>query len=212
VANRRTPRPITRRPIGTKEPKKRVTVVAEGSKTEPQYLALIQPLCLAALIEVEVVDEPATDPMSLVRRAVSISKKAREDHRRTKDPNSLVDEVWCMFDVDQHPFLGEACEMARVCDVRLAVSNPSFEIWLLLHFQEQTAFLSRSEAKRSLTRYLAGYNKTLVNFEPFLGRFDSARDRAKMLDHKHLGDGTSFPQNNPSSGVWRLIESIEGIY
>ena len=29
------------------------------------------------------------------------------------------------------------------------------------------------------------------------------------LDEKHRGDGTPAP-GNPSSGVWRLVESIEG--
>lgn len=212
MASRRTPKPISRSSVATKNVKKRVKVVAEGSKTEPQYLALIQSRCLAALVEVEVVDEPATDPRSLVQRAVHVQDDSRKESRRTKDPNALVDEVWCIFDVDQHPYLREACQQARDNGVGLAVSNPSFELWLLLHFQDQTAFLSRSDAKRKLTSHISGYDKTLRSLDPLLDRFDSARNRAEALDRKHSGDGTAFPDDNPSSGVWRLIESIEGRY
>lgn len=212
VASRRRPRPITRRPVGTKDPKRRVVVVAEGEKTEPQYLALLRPRCVAALIELDVVDEPATDPRSLVRRAVDIKAEANRAFRRTKDPNDLVDDVWCVFDVDEHPFLHEATQHARDNHVQVAISNPSFELWLLLHFAPQTAFLTRDEARRRLRQHLVGYDKTLPSLDPLEGRFADARARADALDRKHEGDGTRFPDNNPSSGVSRLIDAIEGGY
>lgn len=212
VVSRRRPRPITRRPVGTKDPKRRVVVVAEGEKTEPQYLALLRPRCVAALIELEVVDEPATDPRSLVRRAVDTKADANRAFRRTKDPNDLVDEVWCVFDVDEHPFLHEATQHARDNHVQVAISNPSFELWLLLHFVSQTAFLTRDEARRRLRQHLVGYDKTLPSLDLLEGRFADARARANALDRKHEGDGTRFPDNNPSSGVSRLIDAIEGGY
>lgn len=212
MTSRRRPRPITRRPVGTKDPKRRVVVVAEGAKTEPQYIALLRPRCLAALVEVEVVDEPATDPRSLVRRAVDIKADAQRSYRRSKDPNDLVDDVWCVFDVDEHLFLREACEQARDNGVQLAISNPSFELWLLLHFQSQTAYLSRDDARRSLQRHIVEYDKTIPSLGPFEGAFDNARQRAIALERKHEGDGTVFPQDNPSSGVWRLVNAIEGAY
>ena len=209
---KRTPRPSARRTVGLREPKKRVLVVAEGSKTEPQYLALIQPRCKAALIELEIVNERATDPRSLVRRACELQHEARKEHRRTKDPNAVLEEVWCVFDVDEHHFLIEARQQARDNGIRLAISNPSFEIWLLLHFQDQTAYLERGDARHRLSRHLAGYDKTLPSLDPLEERFESARGRAQALAPKHEGDGTHFPNDNPSSDVWRLVESIEGAY
>lgn len=210
--SKRTPKPIARRAVGVREPKKRVLVVAEGSKTEPQYLALIQPRCKVALIELEVVDERATDPRSLVRRACEIKSEADREHRRTKDPNAVLEEVWCVFDVDEHRFLMEARQQAHDNGIHLAISNPSFEIWLLLHFQDQTAFIERGDAKSRLARHLPGYDKTLSSLDPLEDRFEGARARAQALARKHEGDGTDFPQDNPSSQVWRLIESIEGAY
>ena len=39
-------------------------------------------------------------------------------------------------------------------------------------------------------------------------RADAAR-RARALTTKHVGDGTEFPKDNPSSGMYRLLEAIE---
>jgi hypothetical protein len=50
-----------------------------------------------------------------------------------------ADEVWCVFDVDEHPKLAEARDQANANGIQLAVSNPCFELWLLLHFQEHRA-------------------------------------------------------------------------
>ena len=195
-----------------REPKKRVVVVAEGKKTEPQYLALLNSRAQSALIELIVVDEDATDPPGLVRRACEVQDDAAKERRRTRDPNATVDEVWCVFDVDQHHQLKNACEQARANGVHLAISNPSFEIWLLLHFKDQTAFQHRHDVLKEVSSHIPSYDKSLTDLSLLEGLFNDARQRAQRLDAKHEGDGTAFPDNNPSSAVWRLVESIHAEY
>jgi hypothetical protein len=36
-----------------------------------------------------------------------------------------------------------------------------------------------------------------------------AHNSAVELDHRHLRDGVSFPDNNPSSGMHRLIATVK---
>jgi hypothetical protein len=55
-----------------------------------------------------------------------------------------------------------------------------------------------------------GKSLTLSTLELLGDRFDCARERAVRLDEKHHGDGTSAP-GNPSSGVWKLVDSIMGV-
>lgn len=212
MVSKRTPKPTVRKKVGIKEPLKRVVVVAEGAKTEPQYFTLIRPRCRAALIEVEIIDEPATDPRSLVRRACELKSNSEKEYRKTRDPNSLIDGVWCVFDVDEHHYLLEASTQARDNGIQLAISNPSFEVWLLLHFQEQTAYVERDAATKSVQRYLKGYNKKLASLDPLANLFEVAKARAIALEKKHVGDATRFPDDNPSSGVWRLVDAIHGAY
>jgi hypothetical protein len=201
-----------RRNVGRREPRKRVVVICEGEKTEPTYLRLLNIRTREALIELEIVDEPATNPKKLVERACSLNRAAAKEQRRTKDPNARIDEIWCVFDVDEHVLLREACQQALDNRVRLAVSNPSIEVWFLLHFQDQWAHIHRHEALRVLRDHLPRYDKGFVDVEDLLGRFDAARSRAQRLDVKHQGDGTQFPDNNPSSDLWKLVQSLKAEY
>ena len=48
------------------------------------------------------------------------------------------DELWVMIDVDRwnKSTLQEIAKEARQKGYRLAISNPCFELWLLLHFRD----------------------------------------------------------------------------
>lgn len=47
-----------------------------------------------------------------------------------------------------HPGLTDAIEQARQNGIWLAISNPCFELWLVLHFQDQSAWLDSDGACR----------------------------------------------------------------
>lgn len=201
-----------RRSVGTRSPKKRVVVVCEGAKTEPSYLTLISPRTKDSLVELEIVPESATTPKQLVETACFRLRGAEKIRRRTRDPNDSIDEIWCAFDVDEHPRLHEACQQARDNGVKLAISNPSIELWFLLHFVDQTANIHRKDALRNLRNYIGDYDKKFTDLDSLLGKYRDAKDRARRLAQKHMGDGTNFPADNPSSGMWELVDSLGVIY
>jgi hypothetical protein len=151
------------------------------------------------------IEEGGATPKRLVERAVAIKREAEHEARSQRDSFLAYDEVWCVFDVDEHPFLAEARQQARDNGVELAVSNPCFELWALVHFQEQWAFLERNEARRSLKRHLPEYNKALP-FERLKPHYWAAVDRARQLDRRCEGAGRLG--DNPSTGVYRLTERI----
>jgi len=82
------------------------------------------------------------------------------------------------------------------------------ELWFVLHFQDWTRHLERGEAQ-SLSKKLLHCGKHLTSdaVASLLDRYEEATTRAKSLDAKHLGDG-SGGFANPSSSVWKLVESI----
>lgn len=200
------------RKVATRTPKKRIVVVCEGEKTEPMYLKLINTRSEAALVELLVVDEAATSPKQLVERACTEKKDAEKLFRQTKDPNVRIDEMWCAFDVDQHLMIKEARQQAEANNVRLAISNPCIELWFLIHFTDQRGFIHRRDARRKLQRYIPEYDKRLTSLNYLEDKFEDARNRAKALDAKHSGDDTKFPDNNPSSDIWKLVESMQAEY
>ncbi len=201
------------RKIGSRSPKKRVLVVCEGEKTEPIYLRLVKlNTNNAVVVELELLDEKATSPKQIVERACLEQAKARKLARQTKDPNASIDEIWCAFDVDDHPMIKEAHQQADANGINLAISNPSIELWFLLHFENQTGYLHRDDALHKLKTYIKGYDKSFESIDVLRDRLRFANTRARKLDEKHRGDETSFPDNNPSSGMWRLIESLAAHY
>lgn len=149
-------------------------------------------------------------PMTLVREAKDVKKQHELDANRGK--GRAYDEYWCIFDIDEHPDLKDAVDLARRHDINVAVSNPCFELWFLLHVRDQTAYLTSAEAQ-SLARSDFGPGKApAADHLATLDRnYPTAVERAKKLDQKHENDGTPFPGDNPSSGMWRLTESIRSV-
>jgi len=186
------------------EPLPRILVVCEGVVTEPQYFDAFKREEENRLVEV-VIDNEGGVPKTLVERAVLRKKMAEQQAIREHDDNLKYDEVWCVFDVDQHPRLADARQQARDNGIRLAVSNPCFELWLLLHFSDQTAHIERKPAATALGKYIRGYDKH-VPFEVLrFGYIDAVR-RAQLIERRCIEAGDEG--GNPSTGVYLLTERI----
>lgn len=179
-------------------------VFVEGKVTEEEYLNFWHRR-FRDRVTVEVHDFRGT-PKALVERAIEVKQKNEKNARRGR--GRAHDEVWCVFDVDEHPHLAEAIDLARRHDINLAISNPCIELWFVLHFADQTAYIDRHAVQRQ-AKQLLGCDKSLTGaaLELLGDGFDEAKARAQRLDEKHLGDGTQAP-GNPSSEVWRLVDVI----
>src|SRR3954451_2941209 len=141
MSMRHKSRPLKRRKPRI-EPRKRVLVICEGEKTEPSYFTGVKRLEQASTVDIEI-DKAGGVPKTLVERAVAKKKDSKRAVSRDGDPNLLYDEIWCVFDVDEHPNLQDAKQQAKANGIELAISNPCFELWLHLHFKEQTASIER---------------------------------------------------------------------
>lgn len=144
--------------------------------------------------------------MQLVERAVAAQRG--EARQGKKERGRAHDQIWCVFDRDEHPNFTEAIGLALRHGINLAISNPCLELWFLLHFEDQTAHLER-RAAQGRAESLLGCSKVLTEaaLSELAERYDDASVRAVKLDEKHAGDG-SPPGSNPSSAVWRLVDVI----
>lgn len=189
-----------------REPKPRILCVCEGAITEPEYLRGFTSHCRNPRVEVVVVPGAGV-PRTLVERARERKREAATDAKRQGDENLSFDEVWCVHDIDDHPKIDEARVMARDNGIQLAVSNPCFELWLVLHFRDDPGAQHRDHLARLLGQFLPGYEKH-VEFSRFADGYGEAVRRASRLEELAERDGE--PGRNPTSGVWRLTESIRG--
>jgi hypothetical protein len=181
-----------------------ILVVTEGAVTEPEYLNGFVGANRNPRVRVEVVGGAGV-PRTIVESARELKKDAEDRARAERDDNLRYEEVWCVFDIDQHLNVPNAKEMARDNDIHLAVSNPCFELWLLLHFADQPGIRHRWELCKMMERHIPNYDKH-VDYHYYSNGYDSAARRARRLDDDAEADGDAG--RNPTTGMWRLTESI----
>ena len=192
-----------RRRRATRTPKQRFLIICEGRVTEPRYFNQIRHL-MRSPIDLEVL--PGGDPKLLVELAVQRKRESDLNASRNNDSYLAYDQIWCVCDVDQHERLRDALQQAKANLIQVALSNPCFELWALLHFQDQTAHIERAQARHLCKKYMPGYDKelpcsTLMQFLP------DAVKRATELAAMHQRQNTH--RANPSTEVYLLIAEIE---
>lgn len=203
---RRQPAASLARRVGVRTPRKTILIFCEGKNTEPQYFEALKR-------EPEVRDTAAVDlrvdPDSAGGAPITLVRMAVDARRRAIREGSEIDEFWCVFDVEwptHHPSLKEALDLAERNDINVAVSNPCFEIWLALHFKDVRSFHDNDEARR-LRRSVDGQpGKSIVGAQ-YMGHRKEAARRAAKLAAFHRENGAAIPHDNPSSGMYRLIEA-----
>jgi hypothetical protein len=198
---RRQAKPLKR--VAEKRAELRTVVVfTEGKNSEPDYVNGLKQLTHIAedvALNLELHPDHGV-PLTLVRLAVECKK------------DQEVDECWCIFDVEwpkHHPNLNAAVSLARQNDIRLAISNPCFEVWLILHLDDFTQF-SDTGAAESLSRALDNRAGKSIDASLYVPRRKIAARRAQLLEARHEGNGTQFPHDNPSSGMHSFLRSLEG--
>lgn len=127
------------------------------------------------------------------------------------------DYLWVVVDRDEWPEEEiEACRMWAV-DSRestgqhkgFSLSNPKFEFWLLLHFEDGTQHTTAKACYEALCTHLPDYRKSLNRAD-----FDSAKialavERARKL----LGaaDPSDWPRESGQTTVFTLCEAIRKV-
>lgn len=185
-------------------PKRRILIVTEGAVTEKKYFEGLISACKNPCVEFKVMGGVGV-PMTIVETAIRFQRAAIDKARLEKDRNLEFDEVWCVFDVDQHPKILEARKLANQNQIELSISNPCFELWLWLHFDDCPGPRTSQQLLDMLKQHLPDYKKH-IRFTQVQGGYTAAVRRAQLLDQ--WARQANAQGRNPSTGVWRLTESI----
>jgi len=184
-------------------------IASEGAVTEPFYFEALKKRWHTSRIHIEILirsDPSRSSPDDVLK---SLDEFAYEYSFRDGD------QLWLVCDRDPRNWKPRTMSsVARLCNQKgyfLAVSNPCFELWLLLHFEDvpnqpeerlNTLFENANGLlKKEVALYMSSRDKRAEHFIPHV---DKAIDRSRLLDRK--------PQERwPSqlgTRVYRLVEQL----
>ena len=188
-------------------------IVSEGIKTEPLYLKGF----------VDKINEQYRDITKekhiLVHGTGRNTKGLLKfvDKRIADGTWEKYDHIWLVYDKDDFPqdnfdntqFSAES-RTDRV--IRTAWSNESFELWLLLHFQDYHADNGRDVYIKKLNEYI-DYSKAREDLYDIItktGSLQDAKRRAGKQYDSFVERGITVPSKMiPATRVYELIEELE---
>ena len=150
----------------------------------------------------------------MVDFALQEKKQRKQDVRQGR---ALVEyeSVWCVMDVEQHgknPTLSDALQCARDRKFETVLSNPCFEFWLLLHFEDAAKpYTDCAAVIPDLQRVMGRpYQKGEDVFDLFSHHIGEAIRRARSLEQRQRYDDAE-PVSNPSTQAHHLVEFLHGM-
>ena len=175
--------------------RKLFVLAVEGRKTEKEYFALF--MQKGSVVKVECLPSGNnSSPKKVLRRMeVRLRSEALESS----------DEAWLVVDRDKWPdeqVLLLHAWTNKAANYSLALSNPKFEYWLLLHFEDGQGVVTARDCDERLKKYLPDYDKGIDSQKFTRLRIDQAIQHAAARD-----EGGTWP-SKPGSTVYRLVQNI----
>lgn len=212
---------------GTRKINPIIVIVCEGKDTEVNYFKNFNSRYTRVDIKVAGKNSTgknkakATDPYNLIKLAISQNKNY-------DIVESDGDRIWCVFDVDINynnnnsiqSKIKEIEEAKKLINkkenVNVAISNPCFELWYLLHYEYTTAALkSFNDVEKKLKSYISDYSKNGDFYNQLVQNIDIAIKNGVNLrkHHESLGKNLSkvkdLVESTPYTEVVDLIKYIE---
>lgn len=182
-----------------------IVIATEGRETEKIYF---ESFCFkSSRVHLKVL--PSSDNKSAPNHVHSRIKEFCNNLQLKEDK----DQFWIVLDKDRWKEVNLTLiqsEIRRIkrYNLRLAISNPCFEIWLYLHICDINSRLSNCKAaERMLRKELGVYNKSNPDMSIFCPRVDAAINRAENLD---TNKKSPWPLN-PGSRIYMLIKEIKNL-
>ncbi|MEX2347570.1 MAG: RloB family protein [Balneolaceae bacterium] len=197
----RKPRPLDRSETHVRDTNL-IIIATEGEKTEPRYFTM-NGFKENKKVQVQVI--PAIDGMSS-----PLDVLGRLHEHAIEYQFGEGDQFWLVIDKDRWPdeHLYELIQLCRDQNYQIALSNPCFELWLLLHFRkvdelELEANTSCGDTKEFLKAQLehadgGNYDATYFEWIPH-----GLEEAPKLDQHPNA----PFP-DCPGTKIHQLVEQL----
>lgn len=148
-----------------------------------------------------------TDPLKLVQMLIKEIKKL--------DLNLMGGDIaYLVFDTDMNfnkdKIINAANKLAKDNHIKVISSNPSIEIWFLLHYEFTTSSMTNSEVIKRIKKYYPKYEKNINIYSDINKNIFTAINRAKKLEKYQLENGKIIGTvgANPSTEMYKIVEEL----
>jgi len=121
-------------------------------------------------------------------------------------------DAYIVVDVDGRPEnnLQRLKKDADSIGSKVIISNPCFEFWYLIHFEDTAANMATyKNLEPKLLKYIKDYDKSKNYFDILEPLTDEAIKRAERLENKNIDDNKkSITGRNPSTEVYKLVKAL----
>lgn len=172
-------------------------ISVEGAVTEKQYFNMFNDD--NSIIQIECINNNRSSPNDVLSE---LKKKL------TKSELRKGDEAWLVVDKDQwnDEQLNELFVWTEgKPNYYFALSNPNFEYWLLLHFEDLSGHKTAKVCMERLRRHLPNYDKSISVGKFTEDRIKAAVKRAEQQDRPQCKD---WPRKTGTT-IYRLIQHID---
>jgi len=201
------------------EKEQNIVLAFEGNDTERIYFEDLRDSSLFndKLIHMHFLSRSKADTNSAPNHVFKkLKKEAKDEYNFNKK-----DELWMIIDKDRWKNIPEIIQLCKKeKNMYVAVSNPCFEFWLLLHVinisdldDEQKQKLLDNPRVTNKKRYAdqmiddvmsGGYKKTDPKPDRFFPTIKQAIEQAIQLDDQNI----EFPDTSLGSHVYKVIQKI----
>lgn len=183
-------------------------IVCEGrNKTETNYLSHFNKR--DGNVRLIVKSSEDTDPRGMVKRAEDLAKSLGVGE-------NAGDRIICLMDLDVNDKKAQLIQSLRPKHRKfeIIVSNPCFEIWLLLHFTNHPGRENNSHnVKKQLAKHVSNYTESmdiLQKCPEVQLNYEMAIENANELRNEHVRKNVAIPSAdaNPYTEVDLLMREI----
>jgi hypothetical protein len=197
---------IRRRPA-KRDPKRRFVIVCEGKNSEPFYLRALARRSPAVLDLYEGSGTPEVVAELAIEKAKELGIIGKRRARLAW--YERADEAWAVFDRDEHMHFDSAVRMCKENGIKVARSNPCFEVWLILHYEEFHKPDERDQVLAHLCSlcpsYKAGKGR-YTDFDSLLDNLEQAEKRGEAQCAARAKEGDEY--GPPSTTVFMLTKAM----
>ncbi|WP_081762781.1 RloB family protein [Xanthobacter sp. 126] len=196
-----------KRRAASRKPKIKFIIYSEGKNTEPGYFLALKKNFLGTLVDLEIIEAAGT-PATIAEKA-RLRAKAFSRIKNRQSSFEENDEIWAVFDRDEHPFIDQALQICYESKVNVAFSDPCFELWLILHHRNFDRPDDRHQVQSELAKICTDYDSRrhkTTDCDKLMPYLIDAENRASTQLSRREEEGD--PPRRPFTTVFKLTRNM----